>query len=142
MWGILRLILALTVVIFHSTFLSGATSHFVTPAHMSVEMFFTISGFVITTQKRNSAQAQCTRGASLIRRELFYPGWHAQVNGHAVAVSKAAPLFQQINLPAGQSKIRFFYRPPFERRACAAAALDLLLWLGLLVYVARGFIRS
>ncbi|HQU24820.1 MAG TPA: hypothetical protein PKX13_11130 [Acidiphilium sp.] len=92
---------------------------------------------VISAQKRNSAQAQCAHSASLIRRELFYSGWHARVNGHAVAVSKAAPLFQQIKLPEGQSKIRFFYRPPFERRACAAAVLGLLLWLGLLCLDAR-----
>jgi hypothetical protein len=92
---------------------------------------------VITAQKRTSAQAQCAHSASLIRRELFYSGWHARVSGHAVAVSKAAPLFQQITLPAGRSKIHFFYRPPFERRACAAAALGLLLWLALLWLDAR-----
>jgi hypothetical protein len=97
---------------------------------------------VITAQKRTGAQAQCTQGAMLIRRELFYPGWHARINGHRVAMGKAAPLFQQIKLPAGLSKIQFYYRPPFERRGCAAAALALVLWLGLLVYDRRRVILS
>lgn len=95
------------------------------------------SGCIITAPKRTSVQISCAKPCALIRRELFYPGWHARVNGHAVTVRKAAPLFQQIDLPAGRSKIRFFYRPPFERRACAAAGLGLLLWLALVLIGAK-----
>jgi hypothetical protein len=92
---------------------------------------------MITAPKRTSVHISCARPGALIRRELFYPGWHARVNGHAVTVRQAAPLFQQIDLPAGQSKIRFFYRPPFERRACVAAGLGLLLWLALVLIDAK-----
>ena len=95
------------------------------------------SACAITTPKRTSVRIQCTKPAALIRRELFYPGWHARVNGHAVPVRQAAPLFQTIALPAGRSKIRFFYRPPFERRACVGAGLGLLLWLALVLIDAK-----
>ena len=95
------------------------------------------SACLITAPKRTSVQISCAKPAALIRRELFYPGWHARVNGHAVTVRKAAPLFQKIDLPAGRSNIRFFYRPPFERRACAAAVLGLLLWLALVLIDAK-----
>ncbi|WP_460252686.1 hypothetical protein [Acidiphilium sp. MT5] len=95
------------------------------------------SACAISMPKRTSVRIQCAKPGALIRRELFYPGWHARVNGHAVTVRKAAPLFQQIDLPAGRSKIRFFYRPPFERRACAAAGLGLLLWLALVLMDAK-----
>lgn len=84
MWGILRLILALTVVTFHSTFLSGTTSHFFTPGDMFVEMFFTISGFVITKAiRRNYA----TGWSGFIRfwqnriLRLFPPYWVALIIG-------------------------------------------------------------
>jgi hypothetical protein len=95
------------------------------------------SACAISMPKRTRVRIECAKPAALIRRELFYSGWHARVNGHAVAVRPAAPLFQTIDLPAGRSNIRFFYRPPFERRACAAAGLGLLLWLALVLIDAK-----
>lgn len=95
------------------------------------------SACAISMPKRTRVRIECAKPAALIRRELFYPGWHARVNGHAVPVRQAAPLFQTIALPAGRSKIRFFYRPPFERRACVAAGLGLLLWLALVLIDAK-----
>jgi hypothetical protein len=95
------------------------------------------SACAISMPKRTRVRIECAKPAALIRRELFYPGWHARVNGHAVPVRQAAPLFQTIALPAGRSKIRFFYPPLFERRACVGAGLGLLLWLALVLVDAK-----
>lgn len=74
---------------------------------------------------REALTAVCTGPALLVRRELAYPGWHAMVNGVAVAVEEAAPLFQAIRLPAGVSRVRFRYWPPGIGWAYTAALLGL-----------------
>lgn len=87
---------------------------------------------------RDALTVTCARSATLIRRELFYPGWHALVNGHAVpVVQTTGAIFQQVALAKGVNRVRFFYRPPRERLACTVALLALLLWLGLLVRARR-----
>jgi hypothetical protein len=67
--------------------------------------------------------------AVLIRRELYFPGWSAEVNGKAVAISDYKGLFQAINLPAGKSIVKFNYAPPYVNWAWLA------MWIGLAVLV-------
>jgi hypothetical protein len=74
---------------------------------------------------RERVAAQCTAPATLIRRELFYPGWAAELNGEAAAVGLADNLFQAIRLPAGSSDVRFRYAPPHSGWAWGASVLGL-----------------
>jgi hypothetical protein len=53
---------------------------------------------------RNSVQADCASPATLLRREAFYPGWTASVDGQTQAVTPA-------HVGAGQHNIAFNYRP-------------------------------
>jgi hypothetical protein len=89
---------------------------------------------------RQHLRSACPAPATLLRRELFYPGWHATVNGQEVPVTQTNGLFQQIPLPAGGADIRFTYTPPHMRAAVAAALLALLLWAG--AYLRRGQSRA
>ncbi len=84
--------------------------------------------------------ADCAGPSTLLRRELFYPGWHASVNGHAVPLTMANDIFQQIPLPAGHSSIHFSYLPTHMRAACAVALAALMLWLGAAIMEARRLI--
>ncbi len=74
--------------------------------------------------------AACTGPATLLRREVYMPGWHATAGGHHLTTHEAVSLFQSIRLPAGTTTVHFGYRPPHERLA---------LWLPLLgILVAAG----
>jgi hypothetical protein len=66
----------------------------------------------ISSAARESVRVTCDAPATLIRRELFTPGWHATVNGEAVPVSPFERLFQAIQVPAGDSDVRFYFEPP------------------------------
>jgi len=65
----------------------------------------------------------------LIRRELYFPGWSATVNGKDVTISEYKGLFQAINLPAGKSIVKFNYAPPYVNWAWLA------MWIGLAALV-------
>jgi hypothetical protein len=78
---------------------------------------------------RQQMETDCTENSILLRRELFYPGWHARVNGRSSAITLANEIFQAVPLPAGHSQVDFFYRPTNIRAACALALTALALWL-------------
>jgi hypothetical protein len=66
----------------------------------------------IAVKNRERLDADCARPGHLVRREMFFPGWHARVNGHKAPLGEAQDIFQQIDLPAGHASIQFFYAPP------------------------------
>jgi hypothetical protein len=75
--------------------------------------------------------ARCKAPATLIRRELFFPGWHAQVNGHPVEIARVAEIFQAVALPAGESRVVYAYWPPrigFAYGAFFIGLAGLLFW--------------
>jgi hypothetical protein len=61
---------------------------------------------------RTEAVVDCAAPSILLRRELFYPGWTAQVNGADVAITRYKDLFQAIALPRGRNTVRYRYAPP------------------------------
>ncbi len=69
----------------------------------------------IVASERTIMHASCKSPARLVRRELFYPGWHARVNGHRAGIMMQEGLFQAIDLPSGTSEIEWRYSPPFSR---------------------------
>lgn len=85
---------------------------------------------VIEAKERRAATTRCDSPSTLVRRELFYPGWSATVNGVDTPVTVHDGVFQAIALPAGSSEIRFRYAPAYIGWAWLASALGLaaLLW--------------
>lgn len=65
----------------------------------------------LTGSGRQFVHAVCKRPATLIRRELFYPGWRASVNGRESPIERSPSIFQTIHLQPGGSDILFSYRP-------------------------------
>jgi hypothetical protein len=62
---------------------------------------------------REEFLADCVEPAVLLRRELFFPGWRASVDGVDQPIAEHDGIFQQVMLSAGRSRIRFAYVPPF-----------------------------
>ncbi len=60
---------------------------------------------------RTRMVAQCPHAATLLRRELYVPGWSVRVNG-ADAPLVEQDIFQAVDLPAGESSVEFTYAPP------------------------------
>ena len=88
--------------------------------------YFDAAGCKLAVRDREHLHAACPAAATLLRRELFYPGWQASVDGVPVSLARAAEVFQAIELPAGDSEVRFSYRPPFLTACLAAFGLGLL----------------
>jgi hypothetical protein len=62
--------------------------------------------------ERRHARVRCDSPTSLLRRELFFPGWTATVNGAEARIEARDRIFQSVSLPAGVSEVRFRYAPP------------------------------
>lgn len=82
-------------------------------------------------QTRTTLRLRCPAANLLLRRELFFPGWRARVNGILTPIRKDG-LFQVIALPPGSDVVTFTYAPPGIMVAEAAAVVGVLLtvWLG------------
>jgi hypothetical protein len=66
----------------------------------------------VAAPNRRHADVDCATPATLVRREMFYPGWTARVNGTETTISLYKDLFQMIGLPQGKSAVEFRYAPP------------------------------
>jgi hypothetical protein len=60
----------------------------------------------------DSLHAACSAPASVIRRELYLPGWHLTVGDRRKDVKPYGQLFQQFELPPGDVRVHFAYAPP------------------------------
>jgi hypothetical protein len=75
---------------------------------------------------RTSTALDCTGPATLLRRELFFPGWTASVNGQVVEPAVYQDLFQSVSIPSGHSAVEFSYSPPHMMWAWLAFGLAAL----------------
>lgn len=66
---------------------------------------------MLLPQSRTSVVADCAKASVLVRRELFFPGWQARIDGQPTPIAERDGLFQSINLPAGRSAIAYHYAP-------------------------------
>src|ERR1700722_8499478 len=87
---------------------------------------------------RETVTTDCAAPARLLRRELFFDGWRATIDGRPAPILPADPVVQAIEVPAGVARIEFRYSPPY------AVAIGILFAAGLLLVAAgtvcrRGF---
>lgn len=74
----------------------------------------------LSGETRDGVEAHCATPATLLRRELFMPGWTAAVDGARAAVSAHEKIFQVVHLPAGNNMVRFRFAPPYAGYAWIA----------------------
>lgn len=81
---------------------------------------------------RTNASVVCRTPGVLLRRELFFPGWAATVDGVPASISNYGQLFQSVELKPGLNVVRFAYAPPGAWLAWLAMATGLgLLSIGI-----------
>jgi hypothetical protein len=85
--------------------------------------YFEARGCQVEPLHRTSVRVDCEAPSALIRRELYFPGWAAAVNGAPATIEPHGPLFQQVALAKGKNEVHFSYAPPHISWAWLAAAL-------------------
>ena len=88
--------------------------------------YFSADGCVLEALSRDEATSDCAAPSHLLRLENFDRGWSASVNGTRQEVTRTERIFQQVELPAGHSVIRFAFTPPGMVAGYAAFGLALL----------------
>ncbi len=96
--------------------------------------YFQADDCALAAESRTVVRASCAHPARLLRRELSEPGWRATVDGAPVKLGVAG-IYQTVGLPAGVSRVRFAYAPPYVGyawlgSACGVAGLLAMGWLG------------
>jgi uncharacterized membrane protein YfhO len=62
-----------------------------------------------------------------LRLEYHAEGWRVRVSGQDRPVTRAEPIFQQVDLPAGQATVEFRFTPPFMKAGYIAFVAGLAL---------------
>lgn len=89
---------------------------------------------ISTDATKAALETQCGEDSTLVRRELFMPGWTAKVNGKTTQINHYGSLFQQINVPAGKSTISFSFTPQHMIVAITAMIVGITTLLGVVLY--------
>jgi hypothetical protein len=76
-------------------------------------------GCKLEIRSHEVVRSSCPAAGKLVRRELYYPGWRAIVNGREEQVT-ASSIFQAVALPAGEATVEFRYVPTNLGLACIA----------------------
>ena len=69
----------------------------------------------VLAHSRVLATATCASPATVLRRELFDPGWQVRVDGRKGAIIAAGLPFQSVPVSAGRTDLAFAYAPPHAR---------------------------
>ena len=93
------------------------------------------SGCVLAVGGRLDVVATCAAPATLLRRELMFPGWRVSIDGHPASLGRDG-IFQTVPLTAGRTRVHFHYAPPFIHGAYAASCLGVL-WVVLAAVTSR-----
>ena len=91
----------------------------------------------LAPRSRDRIVAVCTAPDTLVRRELFYPGWRVRIGGRALPVERTLAIFQSVPLPAGRSVVTFRYHPPGEALIVGGLATGAVMLAGLCVFRRR-----
>ena len=79
----------------------------------SAGYFSTAATCAVAPEDRQRVRVGCPQPATLLRRELSFPGWSAAVDGHDVPIRTADSIFQSVSVPAGVHTVSFSYAPPY-----------------------------
>jgi hypothetical protein len=79
-------------------------------AHVSP--YFGAPGCRVTSSNLEAAWLTCRRPTTLIRRETWFAGWSAELDGRPTAVHRMDGLYQAVSVPAGSHHVTFSFTPP------------------------------
>ncbi len=92
----------------------------------------------LSTMLRENVTAECATPATLLRRELYMPGWRVSVNRMAAAVQQNG-IFQSAILPVGRSQVRYHFAPPHVEFGWVASLVGMagFLWQVIVIVHSR-----
>lgn len=90
---------------------------------------FSGSGYKLEAESWNHVTISADKKGLLVRRELYFPGWTATVNGRPVPILPFKGLFESLIVPQGRSVVSFSYTPPGSGEAEVAMLLAILILL-------------
>jgi hypothetical protein len=74
-----------------------------------------------------------TSEAYLVLADVYYPGWHAAIDGVSAPVLRADYAFRAVLVPPGTHAVRFWFRPASVLAGAALSAAAALALIGLVV---------
>jgi hypothetical protein len=95
--------------------------------------YFGAAGCRVGASTFDSVHLVCWRSTTLIRRETWFVGWSARVNGRPTTIRRYQGVFQAIRVPAGTDTITFDFIPVHMRWALLALAAGCLCLIASLV---------
>ena len=91
---------------------------------------------VVMAASATSVTTACDQRATLLRRELYMPGWRAERDGRSLPLEQEG-IFQKVTVPPGRSTIVFRFSPPYWSFALGAFGLGLIIIVTMSVRTAR-----
>jgi membrane protein YfhO len=92
--------------------------------------YFTAPGCTVDDDGRTDVALTCPRATTLVRRETWFAGWSARIDGRPARIRHAGGLFQAVVVPPGTHRVTFSYAPPDIRWAWVAFLAGCALMLG------------
>jgi hypothetical protein len=98
-----------------------------------------MTSFQLLTVKANSVEIEVdlTAEASVILRELMYPGWTVTVDGAAAVANASDGIVRSVLVPAGTHNIRWTYNPTSFYLGAAISIVTLICLLAVVVSEVR-----
>jgi hypothetical protein len=74
--------------------------------------YYRAPGCQVISTSSDSVSLTCPRPTTLVRRETWFDGWTARVNGRPAHIRRIDGLFQGVSVPAGTHRLTFSFLPP------------------------------
>ena len=93
----------------------------------------------LSAMRRENLTAECVAPASLLRRELYMPGWRVTVNGASPAAVRQESIFQSAALPAGHTQVQYQFIPPYVEFGWTGATVGMAGLIWQIILIARRY---
>lgn len=74
--------------------------------------YYRAPGCHVISAGADTVSVDCPRPTTLVRRETWFAGWTARVNGKPAHIRRIDGLFQGVAVPAGTHRLTFSFLPP------------------------------
>jgi hypothetical protein len=74
--------------------------------------YYQAPGCQVISTSSDSVSVTCPRPTTLVRRETWFDGWTARLNGRPAHIRRIDGLFQGVTVPAGTHRLTFSFLPP------------------------------
>jgi hypothetical protein len=102
-------------------------------------------GCLVRAMDATTVRVRCASATTIVWREMYFPGWTAEVGDHAAPISRTNAIFQSVRVPGGGSVVTFDYEPPYITLGVLGAVAGLILLggeVGVILWSRRRKVRN